>query len=114
MTSRKPRVPAGVLTSFDPAFAGELIDPDHPDYDSARRLYNGVFDKRPGLIARCTSAADVQIALAYAGEHDLIVAVRGGGHSIPGTLVLRWGPGHPEELSVLVQARADHPHPRQR
>ena len=71
-------------TMFDPAFAGELIDPDHPDYDTARQVFNGVFDKRPALIARCTSAADVQIALAHAREHDLVVAVRGGGHSIPG------------------------------
>ncbi|MGS0683790.1 FAD-binding oxidoreductase [Nakamurella sp. GG22] len=69
---------------FDPAFAGEVIDPAHPDYDTARKVYNGVFDKRPALIARCTSAADVQIALAHARAHDLVVAVRGGGHSIPG------------------------------
>ena len=70
--------------SFDPRFAGELIDPDHPDYDTARKVFNGVFDKRPALIARCTSTADVQFALAHAREHDLVVAVRGGGHSIPG------------------------------
>jgi len=54
-------MPAGVLTSIDPGFAGELIDPDHPDYDRARRLDNDVFHKRPALIARCTSAADMQI-----------------------------------------------------
>ena len=39
-----------------PAFSGELIDPGHPDYDDARSLYNGMFDKRPALIARCTDA----------------------------------------------------------
>jgi hypothetical protein len=77
-------MPAGVLTSFDPGFAGELLDPDYPDYDSARRLDNDVFHKRPALIARCTSTADVQIASTYAGEHDLIVAVRSGRYSIPG------------------------------
>ncbi|HYI59702.1 MAG TPA: FAD-binding protein, partial [Microlunatus sp.] len=75
---------AVVQTKLDATFAGELIDPDHPGYDAARQVFNGVFDKRPALIARCTSPADVQIALTYAGEHDLIVAVRGGGHSIPG------------------------------
>ena len=68
----------------DPAFAGQAIDPEHPDYDTARRVYNGVYDKRPALIARCTNAADVRIALAHARAHDLVVAVRGGGHSIPG------------------------------
>ena len=70
--------------TVDATFAGELIRPQHPDYDTARKVFNGVFDKRPALIARCTSAADVQIALAHAREHDLVVAVRGGGHSIPG------------------------------
>ena len=71
-------------TSFDSRFAGELIDPQHPDYDTARRGFNGVFDKRPALIARCTNPADVQLALTHAREHELVVAVRGGGHSIPG------------------------------
>lgn len=71
-------------TTLDATFAGELIDYDHPGYDAARKVFNGVFDKRPALIARCTSPADVQIALAHACEHHLVVAVRGGGHSIPG------------------------------
>jgi FAD/FMN-containing dehydrogenase len=70
--------------AFDPLFAGQLIGPGHPDYDTARQLFNGVFDKRPALIARCTRAEDVRIALAHARRHELVVAVRGGGHSIPG------------------------------
>ena len=65
-------------------FAGELIGRDHPNYDEARKICNGMFDRRPALIARCTSPEDVQAALAHAHEQDLIVAVRGGGHSIPG------------------------------
>ena len=65
-------------------FAGELIGPSHPAYDEARSLFNGMFDKRPGLIARCTGPADVQAALAHARARNLTVAVRGGGHSIPG------------------------------
>jgi FAD/FMN-containing dehydrogenase len=69
---------------LDSTFAGELIGPDDPGYDEARTLYNGMFDKRPALIARCTSAQDVQAAVAHARERDLIVAVRGGGHSTPG------------------------------
>jgi len=76
------------LTNAQPGleatFSGELIASGHPDYDDARGLYNGMFDKRPRLIARCTSAIDVQAALAYARERNLIVAVRGGGHSTPG------------------------------
>ena len=65
-------------------FGGDLITPDHARYDEARSLYNGMHDKRPALIARCTSVADVQAALAYARAERLVVAVRGGGHSTPG------------------------------
>ncbi|MBV9094961.1 MAG: FAD-binding oxidoreductase [Streptosporangiaceae bacterium] len=65
-------------------FAGELIGPDHPGYGRARTLFNGMFDRRPALIARCTGPADVQAALAYARSRGLVVAVRGGGHSFPG------------------------------
>jgi FAD/FMN-containing dehydrogenase len=66
------------------SFAGELIGPDHADYDQARKICNGMIDKRPALIARCTSPGDVQGALAYARARHMIVAVRGGGHSTPG------------------------------
>lgn len=67
-----------------PGFAGELIGRDDPRYDDARRPYNGAVDKHPRLIARCTSAQDVRLALAMAQEAGLTIAVRGGGHSIPG------------------------------
>jgi len=53
-------------------------------YDSARRVWNGAFDRHPALIARCMSAADVIGAVQFAAAHDLLVAVRGGGHSLPG------------------------------
>ncbi|MBB4930595.1 FAD/FMN-containing dehydrogenase [Lipingzhangella halophila] len=60
---------------------GQLIDRTDPDYDDARRLYNGMIDKRPAMIARCTNVADVIAAVDYARDHDLLVAVRGGGHN---------------------------------
>jgi FAD/FMN-containing dehydrogenase len=63
---------------------GELIDRDHPDYDEARKIWNGSFDKRPALIARCAGVADVMAALAYGRAAGFQIAVRGGGHSIPG------------------------------
>ena len=71
-------------TMLGATFAGELIGPDDSEYEAARTLYNGVFDKRPALIARCTGPHDVRSALALAQERGLVVAVRGGGHSIPG------------------------------
>jgi FAD/FMN-containing dehydrogenase len=65
-------------------FVGELVRPHDARYDEARSLFNGLIDKRPALIARCADSRDVQSALRHAREHDLVVAVRGGGHSSPG------------------------------
>jgi FAD/FMN-containing dehydrogenase len=65
-------------------FRGELIRPGDPGYESARRVWNGAIDRRPALIARCAGTADVRTALAFAQERGLPVAIRGGGHSIPG------------------------------
>ena len=83
-SASKVGAPTAVPAPLAAMFAGDLIVPDDARYDEARSLYNGMHDKRPALIARCTSPADVQAALAYAREHDLVVAVRGGGHSTPG------------------------------
>jgi FAD/FMN-containing dehydrogenase len=68
-------------------FGGELIRPHHPGYDAARMVHNAMFDRRPVLIARCHGVADVQAALRFAREHDLLIAVRGGGHAISGTSI---------------------------
>jgi len=63
---------------------GRLFEPSDEGYDEARALYNGMIDKRPRLIARCTSAADVMAVVNYAREQKLLLAIRGGGHSGPG------------------------------
>ncbi|WP_233454760.1 FAD-binding oxidoreductase [Hymenobacter negativus] len=60
---------------------GRLIEPHHPDYDASRRVHNAMIDKRPAAIAYCADDADVMAAVNYAREHNLLVAVRGGGHS---------------------------------
>lgn len=65
-------------------FAGRLILGTDPEYDQARRVWNGMIDKRPALVARCASADDVVAAVTFGREHDLAVAVRGGGHSAAG------------------------------
>ncbi len=65
-------------------FRGDLIRPGDPSYDQARAVFNGMIDRRPGLVARCTGTADVIAALGFARERDLQVAVRGGGHSVAG------------------------------
>jgi FAD binding domain-containing protein/berberine-like enzyme len=66
------------------SFRGELVDAGHADFDTARMVWNGMFDRRPGLIARCSGAADVIAAVNFAGENGMPVAVRGGGHSACG------------------------------
>lgn len=66
------------------ALRGELIDPAHPRYEAERRVYNAMIDKRPAAIARCADVADVISAVRFAGAHNLLLAVRGGGHNGPG------------------------------
>ena len=70
--------------AFERSFRGRLIRPSDADYDSARALYNGMIDKRPALIARCTDAADVMACVNFAREAGVLVAIRGGGHNGPG------------------------------
>jgi hypothetical protein len=71
-------------SSLIDGFAGEQIRPGDPGYDEARVLWNGLFDKHPALIARCTSTADVVAAVNYGRDNGLEIAVRSGGHSAAG------------------------------
>ncbi len=63
---------------------GELIRPSDTGYEEARKLYNGMIDKRPGLIARCADVADVIAAVRFGHESGQLIAIRGGGHNGPG------------------------------
>jgi FAD/FMN-containing dehydrogenase len=68
--------------------SGELITPDLPGYDVARRIWNGMIDKWPAAIARCANADDVVEAIRFATEADLPLSVRGGGHNVAGTALV--------------------------
>ena len=72
-------------------FRGRLISAGNGDYDVARALWNGAIDRRPRLIARCIGAADVVAAVRFARDHDLEIAIRGGGHNVAGTAVCDGG-----------------------
>jgi len=67
--------------------AGSVLSPSDAAYDEARRVHNGLIDRRPVLVARCHGTADVQAAVRYAREHNLEIAVRGGGHNVAGNAV---------------------------
>jgi FAD/FMN-containing dehydrogenase len=72
------------ILTFKQGFRGDLLEPADASYEEARKLYNGMIDKRPGLIARCADAADVIAAVNFGRDQGLLIAVRGGGHSGPG------------------------------
>ena len=72
------------LAAVIPGFTGQVITAGQDRYDELRSIWNGMHDRRPAVIARCESAADVAAAIAHARRHGLVIAVRGGGHSLPG------------------------------
>jgi FAD/FMN-containing dehydrogenase len=69
---------------FPATFHGDVLQPSSPEYETARKVWNGMIDRRPAFIARCKSVADVQTAIRFAKQNNLLVAVRGGGHNAAG------------------------------
>lgn len=84
-------IDSGVLEKLRTGFGGVVLGPDDPDYDETRRVHNGLIDKRPSLIARCKTSADVAAALAVARAGGLEVSVRGAGHNVSGKAVTDGG-----------------------
>jgi FAD/FMN-containing dehydrogenase len=82
------QAPAGLtdaqLTGLRDTFGGEVITPADEGYDEARRLWNAVHDRRPAVVLRPTTTDEVAIAVRFARDHDVALAVRSGGHSAPG------------------------------
>jgi FAD/FMN-containing dehydrogenase len=72
------------IKDFKTQLRGELIGPQDDRYADACKVYNGMIHKKPRLIARCADVADVIRSVNFAREHDLLLAVRGGGHNAGG------------------------------
>jgi FAD/FMN-containing dehydrogenase len=77
-------LPGAAVEAFAASLRGELLLAGSPAYDLRRKVWNGMFDRRPALIACCTGASDVQRAVNFAAEHRMLTAVRSGGHSVSG------------------------------
>jgi FAD/FMN-containing dehydrogenase len=75
---------ANLVDELRAAFQGRVIGPEDAGYDEARKIWNGMIDKRPALIAQCAGTSDVVAAVNIARQKDLAVAVRAGGHNVSG------------------------------
>ena len=96
---------ASAIATFTQSLRGPVFGREHPEYDEARKLYNGMIDKQPLLIARCTDAADVVAAVNFGRDNGLPIAIRGGAHngaglgSVDDGLVI--------DLSLMTGVRVD-------
>jgi FAD/FMN-containing dehydrogenase len=90
---------------FADSLRGQLVQPGNAGYDEARRVWNGMIDRRPALIARCAGAGDVMAAVRFARDHRLLVSVKGGGHNITGNAVCEGG--LMIDLSPMTSVRVD-------
>ena len=79
------------VTGLSTAFTGKLLGPTDPGYETARKVHNGLIDKRPTLIARCRGVADIADAVKLARDQKLDVAMRGGGHNVAGRSTIDGG-----------------------
>ncbi len=84
-------IPEPAIQKFRASLRGPSLCPGESGYDAARSIHNASIDRRPAILARCASAADVLTCIRFAREHELLVSVRGGGHSIAGKAVCDGG-----------------------
>lgn len=75
---------AETVAALKSKLRGEVIEPDDALYEEARKVYNGMIDRRPLVIARCADVADVMAAVKFGREQKLGMAIRGGGHNAAG------------------------------
>ena len=100
-----PTLSADSIQHLKDRFHGTVVLPEDEGYDDARAVWNGMIDKRPAIIAYCAGTADVISAVNFGREHDLLVAVRSGGHNVAGTAVC--DDGIVIDLSAMNGVRVD-------
>jgi FAD/FMN-containing dehydrogenase len=93
------------VQNFADSLRGPLVGPGEGGYDEARKVWNGMIDRHPALIARCAGVADVIAAVRFARTHEVLVSVRGGGHNITGNAVCEGG--LMIDLSPMKSVRVD-------
>jgi len=96
---------AATVADLADSLRGRLLHPGEDGYDAARRVWNGMIDRRPALIARCAGPADVIAVVRFAREHGLLLAIKGGGHNITGNAVCDGG--LMLDLSAMKSVRVD-------
>lgn len=105
------------LQGFRNRFKGKVITPGEPDYNQARKIFNAMIDKQPGLIAQCHNVEDVLAAVQFGRESGLEISIRGGGHGVAGRCLTDGGividlrpmnsvSVNPDDLTVKVQGGA--------
>ena len=108
------------ITALTGTVRGRVIVASDPDYDEARAVYNAMYDRRPHAVVQCTDSADVMAVIAAARDRGVDLAIRGGGHSVPGFgtvddgLVIdlspirgvRVDPGGAQQLQLVVEAKS--------
>jgi len=80
-----------MIDDFKSRLRGRLIQPNDAGYDEARKIWNAMIDKKPGMIVHCAGAADAMASVAFARDHELLLAIRGGGHNIAGSALCDGG-----------------------
>lgn len=98
-------IPQPAMQKFRESLRGQSFCPGEPGYDTSRAIPNAMIDRRPAIIARCTGAADAIACVRFAREHDVLVSIRGGGHSVAGKSVC--DAGLMIDLSAMKGIRVD-------
>jgi FAD/FMN-containing dehydrogenase len=99
------QIPSATVDAFKAQFRGNVLLPSDTGYDEIRQIWNAMIDRRPAMIARCTSAADIAAAVAFGRANDLLISIRGGGHNIAGNAVC--DEGIMLDLSLMKRVQVD-------